>query len=76
MPQVGLTEKVFNNADFLYCSPLIFGCAVYVWAALVRNKDKILDSCILFSQYSEKFFYPCLSDKYLLNICYVPDSVN
>ena len=54
----------------------MFGCAVYVWAALVRNKDKILDSCILFSQSSEKFFYPCLSDKYLLNICYVPDSVN
>jgi len=30
MLQVGLTERVFNNADFLYSSPLIFGCAVYV----------------------------------------------
>lgn len=25
MPQVGFTERVFNNADFLYSSPLIFG---------------------------------------------------
>lgn len=77
MPQVAFLEKVFINADFLYHSPFIVGSIILYVSYLVRNNDKILDSCILFSKHSETSFYFYLPvNKYLLNICCVPDSVN
>lgn len=62
MLQVEFLEKAFYNAIFFYYLPFIFGNAVLYLS-------KILDSCILFSKYSETIFKSLLiSHKYLLNI--------